>query len=116
LYYHFIEWLHRRAVFEENEKILNNQKTEGAGRFSLEDLESLYVNKTNKRLPIIPIAPYIYMYQSGLKSFKPEKYEQKKVKIKEKYEKKILKYAERQKKLRSFGIKWGEKLTSRTKT
>lgn len=100
---------------KENERILNNQKVEGAGKFSLEDLESLYVNKTNKRLPILPIAPYIYMYQSGLKSFKPEKYEKKKVKIKEKYEKKILKHNDRPKKITKLRYKMGRKIDKQDK-
>lgn len=100
---------------KENEKILNKQKIEGAGRFSLEDLESLYVNKTNKRLPILPIAPYIYMYQSGLKSFKPEKYEKKKENIKEKYDKKILKHNERPNKVTKLRYKKGLKIDKQDK-
>ena len=100
---------------KENEKILNNQKIVGARGFNLEDLESLYVNKTNKRLPLLPIAPYIYMYQSGLKSYKPEKYEEKKVKIKEKYEKKILKHKDKEKKVAKLRFKMRRKIDKQDK-
>ncbi|MDP4680457.1 MAG: BamA/TamA family outer membrane protein [Cyclobacteriaceae bacterium] len=100
---------------KENEKLLTDQKIVGTGRFSLEDLESLYVNKTNKRLPLLPISPYIYIYQSGLKSFKPEKYEKKKVRIKEKYEAKIIKNVGRSKKVAKLRYKMGHETDKQDK-
>ncbi|MEQ9286325.1 MAG: BamA/TamA family outer membrane protein [Cyclobacteriaceae bacterium] len=89
---------------KENEKILHSQKLKGAKGFTIEDIESLYVNKPNKRLPLLPIAPYIRLYQNGKKKFDPEKYERKKAAIREKYLEKIEKAsdnARREKKLRT---------------
>ncbi len=100
---------------KQDEKLLHSQQIKGAKGFSQEDIESLYVNKPNKRLPILPIAPYVYIYQNGLKKFDKEKYEKKKEEIQEKFSRKIEKAEGNAKRLQKLRIKRARKLDKQEK-
>ncbi|MEQ6119527.1 BamA/TamA family outer membrane protein [Reichenbachiella sp. MALMAid0571] len=98
-----------------NEKILHSQSIKGAKGFKMEDIESLYENKPNKRLPLLPVAPYIYLYQDGLRKFDPEKYEAKKEKLRKKYERKIEKANDNSKKEKKLQAKLVRKIDKQDK-
>ena len=64
-----------------------------------EDLSQLFIQKTNRKVPIIPFAPYVGLYYSGLKDYDVDEYQQKKAEIQEKYNKKIAKAEGKSKKV-----------------
>ena len=56
-----------------------------------EDISQLFVQETNRKVPLLPFAPYVGLYYHGLKRYDVSKYEAEIEKVQEKYNKKILK-------------------------
>lgn len=101
---------------KDGEKLLYSQSIEGAKGLDTEEIESLYVNKPNKRVLFLPLSPQIEIYQRGLRRFDPEKYEKKKAKVKSKYEDKIAKAGDNSKKQKKYREKLGRKTDKLNKT
>ncbi len=57
--------------------LIYQQKIKGNKHTSSEDLADLFKIKRNKRLPIIPLSPYVYFYQWGLKNYDQKKLQSK---------------------------------------
>ena len=100
---------------KEGESILYSQFVKGAQGFNIDDVESLYEGQPNKRLPVLPIAPYVYIYQRGLKRYDTSKYIAKKEKIKAKYQEKIERSAGKPKKEAKYRSKMNRKLDKQNK-
>ncbi len=54
---------------KKDQYLIYQQKVKGNKHISTDDLTGLFKIKRNKRLPIIPISPYVYFYQWGLKNY-----------------------------------------------
>ena len=65
------------------------QKITGTKRVLRDELSELYVQQTNRKFPLVPFYPYVWIYQRGLNDFDTAKYELKKEQIAAKYKKKI---------------------------
>ncbi|MFY0650799.1 MAG: BamA/TamA family outer membrane protein [Cyclobacteriaceae bacterium] len=98
-----------------NEKILHSQKIIGTNGRHMDAMETLYENKPNKKLPLTSAVPYVFIYQSGLKHYDPEKYEAEKVKIRDKYNPKIQSAEGKDKKVRKLRAKLNKKLDKQNK-
>lgn len=73
----------------DGEYLLYEQKIKGAQRVNEGELGDFYRQEPNRRLPILPIAPYVRLYQAGLKNYNPEEVEQEIKRVSEKYNQKI---------------------------
>ncbi|HEY5690947.1 MAG TPA: BamA/TamA family outer membrane protein [Cyclobacteriaceae bacterium] len=73
------------------EKLLYKQSVEGPKGFGTEDLKDLYIQKTNRRFLGLPINSLVWMYYTGERRYKPEKFEAKKEKVEIKFNRKIAK-------------------------
>jgi len=74
---------------QDDQYLLRKQKIKGAGSFKKEELEVFIKQEPNKKLPLIPFTPYVWVYQQGLKLYDKEKTLQKIEKINKKYERRI---------------------------
>ncbi len=79
---------------QDDEYLLRRQRITGNKEISTEYLEVLYQQKPNKKLPLLPVAPYVWIYHMGKKGHKPQKIENKITKTEEKYNRKISKNAD----------------------
>ncbi len=116
---------------KEGEKLLVKQQVVNTTRdIDMEDVNQLYVQRKNRRLPLIPFAPYVSLYYAGLRDYDPEKYQQKINAYQEKYNAKIQKVEDKPKKVAKLerrkrkkvekmelkieegnnGMRWGEEL------
>lgn len=116
---------------KEDEKLLYRNKFSGNEEVRKENLEVLLQQKPNRRIPIIPFSPYVYIYQFGENHYDREAILNDIEKIKEEYNQKILKnegnkkkqinlIAKRNKKIArkeksldegNIWMRWGEQLT-----
>jgi outer membrane protein assembly factor BamA len=55
-----------------NEQLLFKQKTQIPKSFDIDALEELYVQSPNRQFPIIPLSPYVWFYQKGIKNYDKE--------------------------------------------
>ncbi|MEM8966247.1 MAG: BamA/TamA family outer membrane protein [Bacteroidota bacterium] len=96
----------------EGEYLLYEQKVKGTQRINEGELADFYRQEPNRRLPILPIAPYVRLYQTGLKNYDPEEVDQEIKQVREKYNQKIDQAQRRgkDKKVRRFKRKQNEKL------
>lgn len=76
---------------KEGEYLLYKQKIKGAKAIDKNELEGLYIQKSNRTFPLIPFAHYVWIYQMGLNNYDSAKYNQKKIKKIEKIDRKIAK-------------------------
>ncbi|MEJ2004175.1 MAG: hypothetical protein P8X57_04250, partial [Cyclobacteriaceae bacterium] len=54
-----------------------------------EDLSELFVQKTNRKVPVIPFAPYVWLYYYGQKRYDVDEYEKEIKEVQEKFNRKI---------------------------
>ena len=80
---------------QDDDYLLRRQQIEGNDIIPTEDLEVLYQSKANKKFPLIPFAPYVWIHQLGENSYDSAKIEYKIEKIEAKYDRKIDKYQEK---------------------
>ncbi len=73
------------------EKLLYKQSVNAPKGFRKEGLSDLFVQKTNRRLLGLPINSLVWMYYTGERRYKPEKFERKKDKVETRFNKKITK-------------------------
>ena len=78
---------------QDDDYLLRRQHIEGNDAFSKEELEARFQAKTNKKFPLIPFAPYVWIYHLGENKFDSAKIQNKITLIEEKYAKKIEKHA-----------------------
>ena len=76
---------------DEGEYLLYEQKIKNANRISEDELSDFYRQEPNRRLPIIPVAPFVWLYQIGLKNYDTEKIDQEISQVQKKYDRKIAK-------------------------
>jgi outer membrane protein insertion porin family len=95
---------------QDGEYLLREQKLVGNTAINDEQLEPLYQQGTNKKFPLIPFYPYVWIYHLGQSFYNEEKTLAKKQRIEEKYESKIAKKKERDKKVKRLERKRDKKL------
>jgi outer membrane protein insertion porin family len=113
---------------KKDEKLLYRQTIKAPRGFNIDPLKLLYVQKTNRKIPLLPINSLVGMYYTGLRHYHPEKFTAKRDSLDKKYQRKIdattsstkktnLQYR-RQKKITALNAKvangnnfmqWGEK-------
>ena len=74
---------------KDDEYLLYDQEIKGANKISSDDLGEFYRQQPNKRFPVIPFAPYVWLYQVGLKHYDKDELKEEKVALAQKYDKKI---------------------------
>ncbi len=74
---------------EPGEQLLYKQKIKGNDEVSKEELEEFYRQQPNKRIPILPFAPYVWVYHMGLKKYDTAKIRSKITEIDKKFTAKI---------------------------
>lgn len=74
---------------KEDEKLLYKQSVKVSKNIDKDELNQLYAQEPNRQFPILPFAPYVWLYYWGQRSYNIEKYEQKKVDITNKFDEKI---------------------------
>ncbi len=77
------------SYLQDGQYLLRRQKIKGTKQVKKENLENLYLQKPNKKFPLIPFAPYVFIYNSGLKHYDKEKVQKKIDEIIKKYDAKI---------------------------
>ncbi|MCA6074953.1 BamA/TamA family outer membrane protein [Fulvivirga sedimenti] len=88
---------------KEGEKLLVKQQVSKTTKdIDTEDISQLYVQKTNRKVPLIPFAPYVGLYYYGLNRYDIAKYEAKKEEIQEKYNRKIARAEGKKKKVDKY--------------
>ncbi|MEQ9167683.1 MAG: hypothetical protein RLO12_15600, partial [Fulvivirga sp.] len=100
---------------KEDEKLLYKQNVKVSKNIDKDELNQLYAQEPNRQFPILPFAPYVWLYYWGQKSYDIEKYEQKKVEITNKFDKKIAE-ADKKKKENRLERKKKNKLDKVNKT
>lgn len=76
---------------KENELLLYRQRVKTPKEFNKDDVEDLYAQKANRRIPIIRFAPLITIHYAGKRYYDPKKFEKKIAKTEKKFDKKIAK-------------------------
>lgn len=87
---------------QDDEYLLRRQKIIGNEQLENDEFEALYQTKANKKLPLIPFAPYVWIYHLGEQRFDSTKIEQKIASINEKYDQQLIKHAGEENKLRKI--------------
>lgn len=87
---------------QDDEYLLRRQQVEGNEIIPLDNLEELYQSKANKKFPIIPFAPYVWIYHTGEKKYDSAKIELKIEKIEARYERKKIKHQGKERKIRKI--------------
>ena len=104
---------HRLA---DGEKLLYKQKIKGNQNIDKESLEALYAQKPNRKFPILPLYPYVWVYNVGMNKYDSAALEKKKLKVATQYEKKIDKHRNHIKKAEKLKKKKEKKLSKIQKT
>lgn len=84
---------------QDDEYLLRSQQIEGNEHISTEELEEIYQSKANKKFPLIPFTPYVWVYHSGKKKYDSAKIEYKIEKIEARYERKKVKNQGKERKI-----------------
>jgi outer membrane protein assembly factor BamA len=71
---------------QDDEYLLRSQNIDGNHNVNADELEALYQSKANKKLPIVPFAPYVWIYYLGKHHYDSAKIETKIEKIEAKFE------------------------------
>lgn len=100
---------------KEDEKLLYKQNVKVNKNIDKDELNQLYAQEPNRQFPILPFAPYVWLYYWGQSSYDLEKYEQKKVEVSNKFDTKIAQ-AEKTKKKNKFERRKKNKLDKINKT
>jgi outer membrane protein assembly factor BamA len=85
------------SYLKNNEKLLFKQKIKGNENISSDRLENLYNQKANSRILLLPISPYVALYETGLQYYDEDEIKAEKEVVQEKLEKKIKKAKEAEK-------------------
>ncbi len=74
---------------DEGEYLLYEQEIKGANKIDEGELTDFYRQEPNSRLPLIPVSPFVWLYQRGLKNYNKDELQREKTKIAQKYDQKI---------------------------
>ena len=74
---------------EEGQYLLYEQEIKGANKVDEGELTDFYRQEPNGRLPLLPVAPFVWLYQTGLKSYDKEELRQEKTEVSQQYDQKI---------------------------
>ena len=74
---------------EEGQYLLYEQEIKGANKVDEGALSEFYRQEPNSRLPLVPVAPYVQLYQMGLKRYDKEELRQEKTEVAQEYDQKI---------------------------
>lgn len=74
---------------DDDEKLLYRQKIKGNENVSNDELRNLFQQEPNRKLPLVPFSPYVYLYQIGLNSYDQDEIRQEKEEIIMEYDQKI---------------------------
>ncbi len=83
------------SYLQDGQYLLRRQKIKGSKHIKKENLEELYLQKPNKKFPLTPFAPYVFIYHIGLKRYDKDKVQARLDEIIKKYEAKIEKKADK---------------------
>lgn len=86
------------SYLQDGQYLLRRQKIKGTKHVKKEALEALYLQKANKKFPLIPFSPYVFIYNKGLKNYDEAKVYAKINAINQKYDDKIVKKAHKPRK------------------
>ena len=84
---------------QDEEYLLRRQQIIGNEEILKDELEELYQSKANKKFPIVPFAPYVWIYHLGEKRFDSLKIENKIKKIEARSDRKKIKHQGKEKKI-----------------
>jgi outer membrane protein assembly factor BamA len=73
----------------EGEYLLLEQEIKGARKIDAGALDNFYRQEPNSKLPLLPIYPYVQLYQMGLKRYDKEELRQEEKEVAQRYDKKI---------------------------
>ena len=90
------------SYLQDGQYLLRRQKIKGSKNIKKENLEDLYLQKPNKKFPLIPFAPYVFIYHTGLKRYDKEKVQAKIDEINKKYDEKIREKAQKPRKKKTL--------------
>jgi len=76
-------------LLQDDQYLLRKQKIKGTQKISKEDLEKLYRQEPNRKFPLVPFTPYVWLYKWGSNNYDVEKIRERKKEITEEYEEKI---------------------------
>lgn len=77
------------SYLKKDEKLLYKQRIKGNENISSDRLESLFTQKANRRILLLPISPYVAFYEVGKQYYDKEEVEQKKEKVQEELSERI---------------------------
>lgn len=98
---------------QDDEYLLRRQQIEGNDEIEKDKFEDLYQSNANKKFPLIPFAPYVWVYHSGEKRYDSAKIEYKIEKIEAKYAKKKDKHQGKEGKLERIERSKSKKITKK---
>ena len=101
----FLEGCLGTAYLKKDEKLLFAQKFVNADELEQDELYAQLVDKPNKRLFALPIAPYVWIHQIGKSAYDKDKYLTQRKKSALKYDKKISKARKEKRKLKLLARK-----------
>lgn len=97
------------SLLNEKDYMLREQKIKGTQKTDKEALKELFRQQTNRQMFFLPILPYIYFYEWGLKNYDREVIQADRNKAEEKFDRKIL-AAQGEKKIEKLQKKKRKKL------
>ena len=74
---------------DEGQYLLYEQDIKGTNKIDEAALADFYRQEPNGRLPLVPVAPFVWLYQTGLKRYDKEEIQQEKVALTQEYDQKI---------------------------
>lgn len=95
---------------QDDEYLLRRQHIVGNEQIATENFEELYQAKPNKKFPLFPFAPYVWIYHMGAKNFDSLKIEQKIRSIDRAFEAKKTKFSNNQRKVKKLDRKKNKKI------
>lgn len=74
---------------DEGQYLLYEQEIKGANKIDESELADFYRQEPNSKLPLVPVFPFVWLYQTGLKKYDKDKLRQEKREVIQKYDQKI---------------------------
>lgn len=99
---------------KDDQLLLHKQKIKGNRNTDQEELEALYRQRQNKKIPFIPFTPYVWIYYVGLNNYNKSRVENKISKIEARYDARIEDAQEKPKKAERLKARKEKKIARRT--
>ena len=74
---------------DEGEYLLREQEIKGANKVDEDALDDFYRQDPNSKLPLLPVYPFVQLYQIGLRYYDEEALQQEKEEVNQEYDPKI---------------------------